>query len=185
MPVPRRPAISSRPSPLLRRLGPSHCPAATRLRVAFAALLTWRTTRQRWLGAGLPITTIVRRTAQLVAQHGRQAYNSVNCDTTSSVKLARITVDSALRQLRNQVASTSCRELCRVLTSLGYALRVCGSAGHRVFRHPQLPNWEGSHFNCGHRETEDVRPRYVRRIITAIESHADELRRLRGEKSDA
>lgn len=68
-----------------------------------------------------------------------------------------------------------CREVLKVLDDLKFVVR--GSGGHKVVKHPGLPDWAGSNFNCGHRPGDDVRPVYVRRLLRIIDEHEDELRR--------
>jgi len=97
--------------------------------------------------------------------------------------LAKITVDDVLRQLSEQAASTKCSELCALMEALGYRIRRCGSAGHRVVKHPAIARWFGTNFNGGHGSDDVVKKRYVDLMRKAIEEHADTLRKLRGEKN--
>jgi hypothetical protein len=62
-----------------------------------------------------------------------------------------------------------------MLTSLGFRIRACGSGGHMVYSHPSLKDFIGSNFNCGHRETEQIRPAYIRQVVRVIEEFQDQL----------
>lgn len=47
-------------------------------------------------------------------------------------------------------ANASCKEFTNLLLALDFQIENCGSAGHKIARHPALSLIEYPNYNCGH-----------------------------------
>ena len=47
-------------------------------------------------------------------------------------------------------ANTSCKDFTSLLEDLGFEILNCGSAGHKIAKHPAIPLAEYPDYNCGH-----------------------------------
>lgn len=89
-----------------------------------------------------------------------------------------MSIKKALRALERAGTSLRCKDLERILESLGFEVRDGKKAGHRIVHHPELPNFFGSSYTCGHGANPQVKPNYVRIMLKMIRQHEDELRTL-------
>jgi predicted RNA binding protein YcfA (HicA-like mRNA interferase family) len=97
--------------------------------------------------------------------------------------MGKISVGQTLSELQSKVASLRCSEVCTYLAQLGYVVLNRKKAGHKVFNHPDIADWAGSNFACGHGRDGVVKPAYVRNIIRVLNDHKKRLESLRGETS--
>ena len=79
-------------------------------------------------------------------------------------------------------ASIRCNTMTRLLEGLGFVVRDGRKQGHKVFTHPALDAFTASSFSCGHGRNPQIKPYYVASIRKLLESHADELRKLEGDR---
>ena len=79
-------------------------------------------------------------------------------------------------------ASIRCNAMIRQLGGLGFVVRDDRKQGHKVFVHPALDAFTASSFSCGHVRNPQIKPYYVTSIRKLLESHADGLRKLEGDR---
>lgn len=86
--------------------------------------------------------------------------------------------DRAYRELGNQATSenTSCREFTKVLVDLGFDLESCGSAGHKIAKHPAIHVLEYPNFNCGHSQGDKVHRQYIKNLYRFVTNHREEIK---------
>ena len=75
--------------------------------------------------------------------------------------------------------SIRCNDMVRILSGLGFAVRDGSKQGHEVITHPKLEGFTSAAFACGHGRNPQVKPVYAARIRKLLESHADDLRKLK------
>ncbi len=75
--------------------------------------------------------------------------------------------------------SIRCNDMVRILSGRGLAVRDGGKQGHKVITHPKLEGFTSAAFACGHGRNPQVKPVYTGRIRQLLESHADDLRKLK------
>lgn len=73
--------------------------------------------------------------------------------------------------------NTSCSKFCKLLRDLGFQIRDCGNAGHKVVIHPCIPLLENPHFNCGHNEGEAIKTPYIATLYRFVKDHEEEIRK--------
>lgn len=96
--------------------------------------------------------------------------------------MAKVTVESVLQRLREGKTSLTCKELCDLLTSLGYVVLSNDTPTHKQYDHPDIPEWDGASFCCPHRRGDVVLRPYVLKVKGVVEGHKEQLKMLRGEK---
>lgn len=89
-----------------------------------------------------------------------------------------MSVDNAIRQLERAGASLRCRELQRILESLGFEVRDGRKPGHKIIHHPGLPGFLGSSYTCGHGRDPQIKPNYARNMLRIVRHHDTALRDL-------
>ena len=89
-----------------------------------------------------------------------------------------MSVENALRELERAGDSLRCKDLQRILESLGFEVRDGKKAGHKIVHHPDLPDFLGSSYTCGHGANPQVKPNYVRNMLKVVRHHEDNLRAL-------
>lgn len=88
-------------------------------------------------------------------------------------------VQAAIDRLATSGASLRCKDVEQLLRGLGFDVREGKKAGHRVVSHPELVDFTGTNFTCGHGRNPEIKPAYVKSLRKVLESHADALRELR------
>ena len=89
-----------------------------------------------------------------------------------------MSVDKAIRRLREAGASMRCSELQTVMESLGFEVRAGKKQGHKVVTHPMLKDFFGAAYTCGHGKNPEVKPNYVNQMRRLIEERRDQLKRI-------
>lgn len=86
--------------------------------------------------------------------------------------------EKLLRKLEALTAgeNTSCRELTRVLEELGFQIVDCGSAGHKIAKHPAVDITEYPDYNCGHNEGAKVHRQYIKKLYKFVKQNKDEIK---------
>ena len=89
-------------------------------------------------------------------------------------------VDDAIKSLQAAGANFECDRLIKILGTLGFDIRRGSGGNHYVVHHTQLADFFGSNFACMHGRRPQIRPVYVKKMVSIIETHKDELRQLYG-----
>jgi hypothetical protein len=92
--------------------------------------------------------------------------------------VAKVTLDSAIRALENAGASMRCKELVKILESLGFDVRDGKKEGHKIATHPGLGNFHSFGFSCGHGNNPEVKRNYVKTALNVLRNHEDDLRQI-------
>lgn len=73
-------------------------------------------------------------------------------------------------------ANTSCSEFTNLLTAFGFLIEDCGSAGHKIARHPAISLIEYPNYNCGHNKGEAVKRPYIKKLYKFIKQHESAIK---------
>jgi len=73
-------------------------------------------------------------------------------------------------------ANTSSREFTRVLEDLGFQIENCGSAGHKIAKHPAIALIEYPDYNCGHNQGAAVKRPYINKLYKFVKQHEDAIK---------
>jgi len=92
--------------------------------------------------------------------------------------------DSAFNEVRQSGASLRCARLSELLESLGFKISNGKSVNHKVFVHPELPNFFSSSYNCGHGKKGEVQPNYLSNVLRVLRQNEADLRKFLGENDD-
>lgn len=90
-------------------------------------------------------------------------------------------VEAAIDLLSSR-GTIRCKAMEQLLIGLGFIVREGKKQGHRVITHPRLNSFSSAAFSCGHGRNSAVKPAYVRHIRKVLESHAEELKKLLGDR---
>lgn len=74
-------------------------------------------------------------------------------------------------------ANTSCQEFTRILVDLGFQIEDCGSAGHKIAKHPAIALMDYPNYNCGHNQGATVKRPYIKKLHRFVEQYEDEIKR--------
>jgi len=82
------------------------------------------------------------------------------------------------KELENLTGSsnTSCKKFTSLLKDLGFQIENCGSAGHKIARHPAIDLTLYPNFNCGHNQGAVVRRGYINTLYKFVEQHEDAIK---------
>ena len=89
-----------------------------------------------------------------------------------------MTITEAIQALQQAGASMRCGELQRILESLGFEVRDGSKQGHKVVTHPGLDEFFSASYTCGHGKDPQVKPNYVRSMLTLVKQYRDDLKRI-------
>lgn len=89
-------------------------------------------------------------------------------------------LDDAIKLLDQKKKTLRCSELKCLLESFGFQVRDCKKGGHKQVTHTRLPGFRGSSFNCGHGSDNQVKPGYVKKMISLLDTYREELEKLNG-----
>ncbi len=75
-------------------------------------------------------------------------------------------------------ANTSCKHFTDLLDEFGFAIRDCGSHGHKVASHPaiQMKIEDSANYNCGHSPNKKIKPSYIKKFVRIINTYETILR---------
>jgi hypothetical protein len=85
-------------------------------------------------------------------------------------------VDDIISRWGKQKASLRCSEVVDDLASLGFVVKDSKTPGHKTFSHPQLRDFFGAGFNCGHGRNPEIKSSYINNILRVLRQRQDELR---------
>ena len=75
-----------------------------------------------------------------------------------------------------QGANTTCKELTGVLEDLGFQIVDCGSAGHKIAKHPAIKLLEYPNYNCGHSHGAMVKRQYIQKLHKFVKQYQGEIK---------
>lgn len=75
-----------------------------------------------------------------------------------------------------QSANTSCKEFTSVLEELGFQIVDCGSAGHKIAKHPAIDLSEFPNYNCGHNQGASVKRIYIKKLHKFVKQYEGEIK---------
>lgn len=86
--------------------------------------------------------------------------------------------DALLRELARLTDSgnTSCKEFNKLLQALGFELINCGSAGHKIAKHPAMSLVDYPDYNCGHNPGSEIKRVYIKKIYKFVELHKEVIK---------
>jgi hypothetical protein len=61
------------------------------------------------------------------------------------------------------------------LEDFGFEIKDCGSAGHKIAKHPSIPVVDSPDYDCGHNQGNHVKPVYIRKFLRFIDSNSDAI----------
>lgn len=73
-------------------------------------------------------------------------------------------------------ANASCKEFTNLLIALGFQIENCGSAGHKIARHPAVSLIEYPNYNCGHNKGEAVKRPYIKKLYKFVKQHENAIK---------
>lgn len=73
-------------------------------------------------------------------------------------------------------ANTSCKDFTSLLEDLGFEIINCGSAGHKIAKHPAITLIEFPDYNCGHNQGEAVKRPYIKKLYKFVKQHEDAIK---------
>ena len=75
-----------------------------------------------------------------------------------------------------QSANTSCKDFTSVLEELGFQIVDCGSAGHKIAKHPAIDLTEFPDYNCGHNQGATVKRNYIKKLHKFVKQNEEEIK---------
>ena len=84
--------------------------------------------------------------------------------------------DEAKSDLESAGASMRCSDVIGLLESLGFVVRDCRRGRHKTFKHPSIPSFHGSNFNCGHGRNPEVKSSDLRTILRVMDEYETEIK---------
>jgi len=83
--------------------------------------------------------------------------------------------DKALGELTAAGANLRCKDLERVLCSLGFDVRDGKKQGHKVVTHPGVARFTTDAFTCGHGRSPEIKRVYVMKMIRLLRDYEADL----------
>ena len=82
------------------------------------------------------------------------------------------------KELENLTGSsnTSCKEFTNILKDLGFQIESCGSAGHKIAKHPAIELTLYPNFNCGHNQGVAIKRPYINKLYKFVKQHEDAIK---------
>ena len=85
-----------------------------------------------------------------------------------------MSVKDTIKYLQEHKTNLCCEDVKRLLESLGFKV-ADKKAGHKVFKHDELPFFQSSSFNCGHGKNPEIKSSYIINIIKVLKQYQEEL----------
>lgn len=73
-------------------------------------------------------------------------------------------------------ANTSCKDFTQLLEDLDFEILSCGSAGHKIAKHPAISLTEYPDYNCGHNQGSPMKRPYMKKIYKFIKLHKEAIK---------
>lgn len=103
------------------------------------------------------VSLISTRVAPHMASHQEKTYTAV------------------VNQLTAKKKTMLCREVRTALETLKFKVTPKGSAGHRAYKHPEIPSFFGGSYDCGHGSNGQVKPVYIQKILGVLDEYQDAI----------
>lgn len=86
--------------------------------------------------------------------------------------------EKLFRKLGDQAnsANTSCKEFTSLLEELGFIIENCGSAGHKIAKHPGIALAEYPDYDCGHNLGNAVKRPYIKKLHKFVKQHEEAIK---------
>ena len=88
--------------------------------------------------------------------------------------MAKASYDDVVDELKCK--KSTCDEIERMLSDLGFSVKRGSSGNHHTYTHPNLADFFGSHYDCGHGKNPVPKPPYFRNILKVLEKYESDLR---------
>lgn len=72
--------------------------------------------------------------------------------------------------------NTSCKDFTSVLEHLGFQIENCGSAGHKIAKHPAIALTEYPDYNCGHDQGEAIKRQYIKKLHKFVKQYEEAIK---------
>ncbi|MFA5826085.1 MAG: hypothetical protein WC825_08955 [Gallionellaceae bacterium] len=72
--------------------------------------------------------------------------------------------------------NTSCKELTGVLEEPGFQIVDCGSAGHKIAKHPAVNLIDYPDYDCGHNEGTKVHRQYIKKLHKFVKQNEEGIK---------
>jgi hypothetical protein len=105
----------------------------------------------------------------------RDTLKNYNDTIGGVIKVAMSMVDALIADWKRRKASLRCQEVADGLGSLGFVVKEGKAPGHKTFSHPDLADFHGGSWNCGHGKNPEILRAYIVNIIRILEQYRDEL----------
>lgn len=92
--------------------------------------------------------------------------------------------DDVITSLRSAGATVRCGELAGHLESLGFEVRDGKKQGHKVFVHHGIATFTSGAYTCGHGRNPEIKPVYIKKVITLLRQYESELNHYLGENNE-
>ena len=90
--------------------------------------------------------------------------------------MAKASYDDVVNTLKRK--NSTCGEIDRILTDLGFSVMRRNSGNHHTFTHSGLDGFLGSNYDCGHGRQPIPKGPYFTKILRVLEQYESELREL-------
>mgnify|MGYP001562473952 CR=1 FL=1 len=84
--------------------------------------------------------------------------------------------DETIRAFRSAGASLRCSDAKKHLEDLGFVIRDGKKGGHKLFGHNGIPGFYGGDYNCGHGKNPEIKPAYIRKILTVLDEYEEQIK---------
>jgi hypothetical protein len=89
--------------------------------------------------------------------------------------MARTSLQDIIETLEASQHTIRCQEMSKYLQQLGFEVRDGKKEGHKIFTHDGIPSFWSSSYTCGHGKNPEIKPAYVRKIVTMLRRYEAEL----------
>ena len=84
-------------------------------------------------------------------------------------------IDKIIANLKRKRRSTRCKEMKNALENLGFILTKGKKGNHWTYMHPYIPEFFGSHYDCGHGRDPELLEAYVSNVVGILSVYRDTL----------
>ena len=90
--------------------------------------------------------------------------------------MPKLTYDEAVETLRQRRKNLRCSEVRTILGDLGFNVRDGTQGNHKVYSHPNIPQFHGSNFDCGHGKDPILKAVYIDNIRKVLQQYESDLK---------
>jgi len=84
-------------------------------------------------------------------------------------------IKNVIDELQQHKTNLCCKDVKRLLISLGFEVRDGKQGGHKIFVHHKWSSFHSGSFNCGHGKNPEIKPAYINKIINILKQYQEEL----------